>query len=182
MNIQIMHLPIPPPGGGKRHKGRFIALFSLLAVAVVLLFAGSGQRRGRYDPSAGVKPEKDGAMAVSREKLQQMAEDSRFGFQINTQPEFENGESPGTLFLENSVENSQDMRIILELKEDGRTVYESPVLHPGEQVLKDHLAEALAGGAYPALTRILIVDPETGEQLGENTVAVTLMIKGDSPG
>lgn len=182
MELQISHLPIPPPGGRRRRKGRYIAVFSLLALAAVLICTVAGRQRSRYDPRAQVKQEKSGALAVSKEKLQRMEEESRFAFQINTRPEFENGESPGTLFLENSMTNSHDMKVTLELKEDGRRIYESPVLRPGEQLLEDRLAELLEVGSYPALARILIVDPETGKQTGENTVSVTLLIKGEDPG
>ena len=64
MDVEITHLPIPPPGGKRRRKGRYIAVLSLLALTAVLLYMVAGWQQSRYDPHAGVKPEKSGTMTV----------------------------------------------------------------------------------------------------------------------
>ena len=76
-----------------------------------------------------------------------------FWYLYNSAVSFAEGTAPGNVLLENTVGNVCDMIVSFTL-EDGRTVYRSPILQPGEYLEYDRLLEPLSAGTYPVSVAI----------------------------
>ena len=110
--------------------------------------------------------------------LQQKADESNFSFKINSRPEFETGDAEGTLYIENPVTNVYDMRVVITLDDTGETIYETGLISPGQNIVRDVLKRQLDAGVYPATATIYAHDAGTGDEIGRTASALELEIKG----
>lgn len=151
---------------------------ALAAALALILFGGAAalllNRGVREDPNA--KPAITGmprTEAEWREYLQTAADESQLRFKLNQRIPVD-GAGVASLLLENALENRVHIRLTLNL-EDGRTVYQSPVLAPGRMVQEAALAQPLAPGEWPGTALVQALDPDTGEVVGQAEVSVLLM-------
>ena len=109
-----------------------------------------------------------------REYLQRQADDSNVSLKMNSRPVFENGNSEGTLLIENPHYNSYDMVVQIFLGSDstGRLIYESGHIPPNHHIDKDKLNTKLNKGIYDAIAYVTFYDDE--RQL--NTASINLQI------
>lgn len=109
------------------------------------------------------------------ELLQQQADASHLRFSINTAPTVDqNGEIDW--MLENAVENHMELRAEVTLEQDGRLIYQSPALPPGGQVLSAPPLVTLPAGEHQAQATLRAHDMESGEVVGQATVALTITV------
>lgn len=109
-------------------------------------------------------------------ELQKKADESSFSFKINSNPEFENGQAEGTLYIENPVVNAYDMHIVITLDETGEKVYETGLIAPGQSIVRDALDVELAKGTYAATATVYAHDRKTGSEIGKTAAALQIEV------
>lgn len=95
-------------------------------------------------------------------------------YRLNPEPLFAGDGSGGTVFIENPAENLYDMQVDYELP-NGKVVYTSPVLHPGQYVAEGTLKQKLGGGRYDINVRLYAM--EEGAIVGVVETPVRLIIE-----
>lgn len=153
----------------------------LLIGAGALLWYGGGTDPNRDDPNAAPIPERQGmSLPELQEELQAQTDASTVRLMIDTRPRVTDGAA--ALLLENPVENSMDLQVIITLDEDGEAVYESPALAPGAQILQGELTKELAPGEYPATATFTALDPDTGGAVGSPGGVSLVLTVEETPG
>ena len=152
----------------RRGNGKVPALLGLVAallVAVGYLLATRPQKM-ELDPNVRV-----GRLTRSpeevRAELEAQVDESMISFSINATPAFENGREPGNLMIENPAGNRNRFTVEIRLKEDGRTVYQSGYIDPGQYIERAPLDEALPAGEYPAVAYFTAYSLRDGGYIGQ---------------
>jgi hypothetical protein len=112
-----------------------------------------------------------------KEQMQREANEQVFSFKINTKPVFEDGESAGTLRIENPQHNTYPFVVEIALEPMGEVVYNSGGILPNHHINEGQLTKVLSKGEYPATAYIYAYSPDTGEYNGKAAVELTLVIK-----
>ena len=178
-------------------KKRVLLVLLAVIIAAVLLCIGvkswvGHQGRLAEDASAIDSSQKPLSESEMLKKIQEEADASAFRFKMNSEvavtwetsavpnsPEAPSGESSRQTAqwnIINSIENSYNMQVTV-TGEDGATLYESRVLHPGEQDLNGLLEIQLEPGTYQAEATAKALDPETEKVLGTVTAELTLHVE-----
>lgn len=163
----------------KKNKRKIIISIALLLLTVLVLhqlgyirfpwnqqnLVGGNARQG---PLPGMSEDE------LLEYLQRRADDSNVSLKMNSRPVFENGNSEGTLLIENPHYNNYDMVVQIYLGNDntGRIIYESGHIPPNHHIDKDKLNTKLDKGIYDAIAYVTFYDNE--RQL--NTASINLQI------
>lgn len=100
--------------------------------------------------------------------MQAVADKDNFTLQIGTEMRFENGKSPGVIEIVNPKNNIYPLSVQIKLA-DGRTVYESGAVKPGQYIAQGKLLINLPAGEYPAIGMVTIYS-EDGKKVQANTV------------
>ena len=133
------------------------------------LFPGQGGAEAGHLPNM---TEKD-----IMEQLQKEADSSLFSFKINSQPAFKDGNSEGTLHIENPNHNTYPFVVEIFLNETGEKVYDSGGILPNHHIARAALTKTLPKGSHSATAYINVYDPETMEYLGKTAAELTLTVK-----
>ena len=111
-----------------------------------------------------------------REQMQREADRNVFSFKINSRPVFKDGDSEGTLRIENPGHNIYPFVVKIFLKETGKQVYDSGGVLPNHHINKAKLSGGLPKGEHAATAYIHAYDPETNEYSGKSAVELTLIV------
>jgi len=98
-----------------------------------------------------------------------------FFYQLCREVEFARPTAPGSVLIENTPGNLYDMQVEYSLDDD--VIYLSPVLQPGEHLIKDCLWEELPEGTYDVQARVCVLDPDTGENTDNFYENITVVVK-----
>lgn len=155
-------------------------------VACVLLgvwfLQGSGKVSGEersadlFDSNAALTKEKYLTEEEISEKLQKEADISRFRFQMNGRPFFEEEGAEGDWCIINSSENSHHMVVVVKDVE-GKVLYQSRELRPGEQEMSGVLRGKVNKGENRAVATVLMIDPVSGVVAGSIETDLVLVVK-----
>ena len=191
----------------KRRRQNKCRLLEIPAVIIVVLLCMGVLIWGRHgpkhllDPNAVDNANKPLTEAELLRELQNAADESAFRFKVNSLvtvapagaasadqstsiPSNEaEGVQPGSgqigdWNIINSIQNSCDMEVSITGK-DGTALYESRLLHPGEQELTGALKTHLEPGTYEAEAVAKAIDPENGEVLGNVTAEITVTVQNE---
>ncbi|MDL2224828.1 hypothetical protein LJC20_01255 [Eubacteriales bacterium OttesenSCG-928-M02] len=174
----------------KRNQKAILILLLLLFVAAGIGIAGYFAGWFRKDPGPVVAGElfpdtgadaEDGHLPDMTEEqikqqMQREADATKFSFKINAQPVFADGNSPGTLRIENPNHNKYPFVVDIYLDGSGEKVYASGGILPNHHINTAKLIKALQKGSHKAKAIISIYDPDTQKYLGESVVNLTLVV------
>lgn len=179
------------PGPGQRRNGRRRPprrLLPLILLVAVLAAAGGGiywwTNRPAMDATTKYwfdKAAKSGSLAGKspediRGMLDTIVEEGMFNVSVNARVIFEDGGQTGSLGLENVSANRYYCRAALKRDSDGKVLYKSDGLKPGQYIDQIQLNEALPAGNYPCTVQIIATDPETLEDIGQVDVQVEVVV------
>ena len=95
---------------------------------------------------------------------------------INQMPTMEDGGSRCNLDIENARGNRYLAQVRILLNESGETLFESPVLEPGQGVTDVQFAVRLEQGEHPCTAEYTLYDPQTREESGALSVNLTVRV------
>ena len=108
--------------------------------------------------------------------LDTIVEEGMFNVSINKRATFEDGSSEGSLGLENIKANRYYCRVTIRRDEDGKVLYQSNGIKPGQYIDKVKLKENLSAGIYPCTAEVIATDPETLEDIGQVQVKIEVVV------
>lgn len=157
-------------------------LITILSILIVAVIGWSFYEKGglQLDP----KQEEGTLDGMSekeiRELMEKKATEGEFIISINQEPKFPDGNSEGSLRIENSPQNRYLMVVKIYLKEDGtegEKIYESGAIRPGNKIETARLDVALKKGTYPVIAYFEAYDKKTKEFVGKAASTLTITIK-----
>lgn len=163
---------------GKLRRGRFI----LVVLCAGLLLVGALVIGGTFsEEESGPQPDpnvKIGSLTGAGADLDKIAEEAQVSFSINAEPEFETGSAPGNVTIENLEINNNRFTVTINLSEDGREVYRSGYLDPGQYIDYAPLEVVLPPGDYPAVATLETYRLSDGTPIGRVGAELLLHVKG----
>lgn len=111
------------------------------------------------------------------EQMQRLADASKFSFKINARPVFEDGNSKGTLEIENPNYNTYPMVVQVFLDDTGELIYDSGGIMPNQHIAKAKLTKVLKKGTYKATAYLNAYDPDTKVYKGKSAAELIITIK-----
>lgn len=108
--------------------------------------------------------------------LNTIVEEGMFNVSVNARAIFQDGSSKGSLGLENISANRYYCRVILKRNDNGKTIYKSDGIKPGQYIDEITLNETLPAGSYPCTAQIIATDPETLDDIGQVDVQVEVVV------
>lgn len=109
-------------------------------------------------------------------QLQQILDDSKIAFSVNTSPIFQAATGEGNLMLENPANNAKLLTAELVLSDSGKVLYASKALSPGTYLDKIKLHESLSAGVYDATVYLKAYTQDTQELIGQTGAQITLTV------
>lgn len=174
--------PVGSDQGGGPKKIKPIRFFVagvcivLVACACFLAYVAFFHKdEGALQPDPNVKV---GTLTGASADLDKIAEEAQVSFSINAAPEFETGTAPGNLTIENLEINNNRFTVAINLEEDGREVYRSGYLDPGQYIESAPLSEDLPPGDYPAVATIETFRLSDNTPIGRVAAELVLHVKG----
>lgn len=121
----------------------------------------------------------EGPLDGNKTKNNTSSGEDEFIFVINRKIIFKNSESFGNVKIENPITNKYNFYVTMKLKDgdDDDIIYKSPVLEPNHHIKNDYLIKKLSKGLHKAEATIVVIDPETEEELAQNQVEIEIQIK-----
>ncbi len=171
----------------RRWATRSLVLLIILLLLLVILYllgffsgpAISTIQAGDMFP--GQTDAEDGLLPMSDEDLlaqmQQEADESYFSFKINSRPVFADGNSKGTLGIENPNYNVYPMVVQITLDSTGEIIYDSGGIMPGQHIAEAKLAKVLSKGEYEATATLYAYDPDTLICQGQSQAVLNITIE-----
>lgn len=151
----------------------------IVLLAVLLLLTYCTYRPDRsvggffpYDPDIvnGLIP---GLSQEEKDKLlQETVDASMFGFQIEAEPVFENGQSKGNLSIGNPPSNKYYIIVEIVLDSTSEILYKSGLIPPNSHIPEISLAKNLPKGRHKATANISVYDNEEPTKLVGSSAAV----------
>ena len=99
-----------------------------------------------------------------------------FFYRICREVEFPRPTAAASVLLENTPGNTFDMQVEYTLDDYG-VIYLSPVLQPGEHLISDKLTQEIPEGSYDVQARVLVLDPDTGDNTENFYENITVVVK-----
>ena len=162
----------------KYSRAAVIALLLVLLGGGFWLWNADQGLRLDEDQSAGSL---DGMTdAQLQELMDQKVDEGSLMISINTQPEYPDGKSAGTIRIENSAQNNYLMVVKLYLREngkDGALIYESGAIKPGYKIEKAKLLKNLKKGTYPVIAYFEGYDRESKEFIGKAASELNIVVR-----
>ena len=119
--------------------------------------------------------------AELQELMNQKVAEGSLMISINSQPEFPDGKSKGTLRLENSPQNRYLLVVKIYLRNadgsDGDLIYESGAIKPGNKIEEAKLDKELAKGTYPVTAYFEGYDIDTQKYIGKAASQLDILIR-----
>ena len=164
-------------------KKKIIVIVVLLLVIVgsvgsFLIWKHSQDNSYAYDDLA-----KNGIIeARTQEEIQrilnQQVEKGTFNVSINQNPTFANGSSEGNVWIENVPNNTSDLKVVITLPDrNDEKIFETKKIRPNQNIKEAKLDVTLAKGDYRAIAHFFATDPESGKNVGDANVEITISIQ-----
>lgn len=119
--------------------------------------------------------------AQLQELMDQKVDEGSLMISINTQPEYPDGKSAGSIRIENSAQNNYLMVVKMYLREagnkDGELIYESGAIKPGYKIEKAKLLKNLKKGTYPVTAYFEGYDKTSKEFVGKAASELNIVIR-----
>ena len=109
--------------------------------------------------------------------LQQEADGTMFGFQINASPIFENAQSAGNILIGNPPGNTFGIQVEIVLDSTGDVLYKSGLIEPNKHIPNIYLSKNLGKGIHNATATIYAYQIDTPKLLGQSAARIKINIK-----
>lgn len=155
-----------------------LALLVLVLLGVVLAQAAQSGRGGEmvYDPNAVVGPLPGANAQQTLEELQRAVDESMLTVSINATPCGARGGAVNWL-IENPQNQGKLIRVRVERRDTGETVYATGAIAPGMYIETAPLGTALEPGEYPCIAWFLAYDMDTEKEIGRAGAEITLTVQ-----
>lgn len=109
-----------------------------------------------------------------RRQLQELLDNSKIAFSVNTNPLYDPQTGRINLLLENPANNAKLLTAEIRLTGKEETIYQSGAMTPGSYLESVPLKESLAPGSYDATLLLKAYDEETQELIGQTGAEITI--------
>lgn len=154
-----------------------VLLLILLGLGFWLWNADHGLRLDENQSAGSLDGMSD---AQLQELMDKKVDEGSLMISINTQPEYPDGKSAGTIRIENSAQNNYLMVVKLYLREngkDGELIYESGAVKPGYKIEKAKLLKNLKKGTYPVIAYFEGYDLKSKEFVGKAASELNIVVR-----
>lgn len=160
-------------------KAAVIVLFlGLLGFGLWLWKSDQGLRMDEDQQAGSLEGMSD---AQLQELMDQKVDEGSLMISINTQPEYPDGKSAGTIRIENSAQNNYLMVVKMYLKDpsgkEGELIYESGAVKPGYKIEKAKLLKDLKKGTYPVIAYFEGYDQKSKEFVGKAASELSIVVR-----
>ncbi|OEG19679.1 hypothetical protein BCR25_14615 [Enterococcus termitis] len=165
----------------KKKKRLLLLLLLLLAVAAGgLYYYFSNNTEPVQVVSGDYLPEAKGAKKMTDAELkaaeQKAVDESKFNMVIKSVAVFETGESEGSLYIQNPVENGYPINVVIHLDNSDEQIYSSGAIQPGYEITSAKLDKKLEKGDHPATATFNIYDSKTKKKRGQVQAGITIQV------
>jgi len=158
---------------GERLYPNIKRITNLFCLAIILLTVGLFALR--LTALRGMVRDEAPPPAPTHEEL--MVNGMAFGYILLNDIDFDSPDAEGNIKARNIEENTLHMRLEIVYDITGRSVYLSPFLRPGEEIVSIRLqGSPLASGEHKCTAIITVYDPATRRQLHSHRQPVTIRI------
>lgn len=173
----------------KPNKKKWFKILITIAiiVAIILLIIFKINNSGNSNAFFGILPNLDGSATAGivpgmtdeeiQNLLQQEADNTMFGFQINATPVFENGQSSGNILIGNPPSNTFGIQVELVLDSTGDILYKSGLIEPNKHISNIYLSKNLGKGIHNATATIYVYQMDAPKLLGQSAARIKINIK-----
>lgn len=98
-------------------------------------------------------------------------------YRLNTEVSFTKNYKKGDIMLENPANCKYDLRFTFYIESSKKLIYTSPLIKPGQYLLRDRLDKRLAPGEYKCVYTARAYD-ENGVNMGDTGGYLTVYIEG----
>lgn len=167
----------------KKKKKRLLLLLLLLLLVVSaggLYYYFSTKTEPVQVVSGDYLPETKGAKKMSDKEVkaaeQKAVDASKFNMVIKSEAVFETGDSEGSLYIQNPVENGYPINVVIRLDSNNEQIYSSGAIQPGYEINGAKLDKKLAQGDHPATATFDIYDSKTNKKRGQVQAGITIRV------
>lgn len=169
----------------KEDKNKKKKRWILVILVLILLLCGGWYLLQKSSLQMDPDQSEGSLDGLSAEQLQELmdkkVEEGNLMISINSQPEFPDGKSKGTLRIENSPQNRYLLVVKIYLRNedgsDGELLYESGAIKPGNKIVEAPLDKELAKGTYPVTAYFEGYDEETKQYIGKAASQLKIYVK-----
>lgn len=175
--------PEKKPNRKNRKRNIITAIVILLMLAIV---AGLGymafgpQRNDSVLLEENIKAEigqlEGKTNAEIEAALNAVVEEGSMAISINMNPVFIDGDSEGTLKIENSPANHYGQRVIITLDDTGEEIYDSGFMPVNSHIQSDKLSVHLEKGEYAATATFTAYDEDSQIEVGQAAAKIQISI------
>ena len=108
--------------------------------------------------------------------LNAVVEEGSMAISINMNPVFIDGDSEGTLKIENSPANHYGQRVIITLDDTGEEIYDSGFMPVNSHIQSDKLSVHLEKGEYAATATFTAYDEDSQIEVGQAAAKIQISI------
>lgn len=165
----------------RKKRRRLLLLFLLLVLTgAVSYYYFSKQDKPIQVVSGDYLPDTKDAKKMTDKEIkaaeQKEVDDSKFNMVIKSEAVFENGDSEGSLYIQNPIQNNYPINVEIYLDSNNELIYSSGAMEPSYEITGARLDKKLAKGKYPATATFNIFDPDTKEKRGQVQAAITILV------
>lgn len=164
----------------KKALRRLLLLLILLLLGLSVLFVYQN-----YFRNQDVYKDRDGKLGIlpgmTAEEVQQrlntVVSEGMMNVSMNPHPVFPNGNSAGTLRIENIEQNHYSYQVSITLDDTGEEIYQSGFLEPGYFIDEAKLETVLKKGEYPATARFLAYQEHDENPIGAAVLKISITVE-----
>ena len=109
-------------------------------------------------------------------ELNKIVEEGTFNISINANPQFERGDLPGDIQIENVPSNRYLMKVEIDLDGTNEKIYQSGLIDVNHHIQEAKLDKILEKGKYPATARFTAYDRQTRKVIGHAAAYIVISI------
>lgn len=136
------------------------------------------ERLAPRDPNAALGQLSNKSPEDIQAELNRIVDEGMFNISIAPVVYFADATSEGDIRIENVPNNPYDMQVRITLADTGEEVFTTGIIEPNHHVQTARLSTPLAPGTYPASAVFTALDRQTGDEVGQASANITLVIEG----
>lgn len=157
----------------KSKKSILMAVFAVIAFVLCVVALTGSAPRIRLSLAGGGKVSNGILTGVEADAHITSVPEGEIRYLINKRIMFENSYSLGNVMLENPESCQYDIKFVI-YKDDGKMIYTSPMIKPGQCLEKDKLSSVVKAGEYNCSYSAQAY--QNGDLKGEVTGVVTVTV------
>lgn len=160
-----------------KRKKRTHLFWLVLTLGAGILSSVFFYQGNRFQLEDGAKSFADKPLSLEevQKQLIDEAQKANFQLQINKNPIFKTGDSEGTLYIQNALQNYYTMQVNL-YDANKNCIYNSKMLVPGAKVLTAKLLQVLPKGDHPVTAVAYAYYPDSEKIAGSLEMDITITV------